>query len=457
MQKIKNRLRSVLKQTTIWLLLFCVLFLLGGCMIEESSVTSTRGVENTTASATSTPLITVSPEITSPSAGSSLLTATPLITPGATVTQSEKPQITASPSQAPTSTPTPVPTPTRPAGQELSQEEICLQSMSLEQKIAQMMLVSYYGNDVAVMKRAAAYGVGGLCLYAPAFKDKNKTQVRAMTQSLQDKAAVLLLISVDEEGGTVNRVSRYEALRKEPFLSPSALYAQGGWEKVKSDTLEKAELLLDLGINVNLAPVCDVPLSKNDYIYPRCFSMDAVETEKYIAMVTEIMKQQKLGSALKHFPGYGGSNDTHKGMAYDKRPYSDFVNADFLPFIAGIEAGADSVLVSHNIVTSMDADYLASLSVNVHRILRQELGFDGVIITDDLSMKAISQYTDGKNPAVQAVLAGNDLLCYSDYQTAVKSILAAVQEGIITEKRIDESVLRILRWKLNLGLQLPQG
>lgn len=457
MQKVENRLRSVFKQTTVWLLLFCILFILCGCMIEEPSVASTRSVENTTVLVTATPLITASPEITIPLAESLLPTTTSLITQNATITQSEKPQITASPSKTPTPTQTPAPTPTKAAGQELSPEEICLQSMSLEQKVAQMMLVSYYGNDVAVMKRAAAYGVGGLCLYAPAFEDKNKAQVRAMTQSLQDKAAVPLLISVDEEGGTVNRVSRYEALRKEPFLSPSAVYAQGGWEKVKADTLEKAELLLDLGINVNLAPVCDVPLSKNDYIYPRCFSMDAAETAKYIATVAEIMKQQKLGSALKHFPGYGGSNDTHKGMAYDERPYSDFLQADFLPFIAGIEAGADSVLVSHNIVTSMDADYPASLSVNVHRILRQELGFDGVIITDDLSMKAISQYTDGKNPAVQAVLAGNDLLCYSDYQTAVKAILTAVQEGIITEKRIDESVLRILRWKLNLGLQLPQG
>lgn len=259
MQKIKEQTRKVFKQVTILLMLFCILFVLYGCVAEKTLVasTSTRGVENTTFRVTVTPLTTTSPEIPISSINSSLPTAAPSVTSGVTAAQSEKPTITASPSQEPTPTPTPAPTPTKTTGEELSQEEICLRSMSLEQKVAQMMLVSYYGNDAAVMKRAAAYGVGGLCLYAPAFKDKNKTQVRAMTQSLQSKATVPLLISVDEEGGTVNRVSRYEALRKEPFLSPSALYAQGGWEKVIADTLEKAELLLDLGINVNLAPVCD--------------------------------------------------------------------------------------------------------------------------------------------------------------------------------------------------------
>ena len=143
-------------------------------------------------------------------------------------------------------------------------------------------------------------------------------------------------LSVDEEGGTVNRVSLNPQLRNSIFFSPRYLFSQGGMELIESDTKEKAAFLLDLGINVNLAPVCDVPLTEGDFIYPRCFSTDAAETADYIRDVVGIMKDSGLGSTLKHFPGYGGSADTHKNMAYDDRGYDVFAARDFLPFEAGI-------------------------------------------------------------------------------------------------------------------------
>lgn len=323
-------------------------------------------------------------------------------------------------------------------------------TMSLEEKVAQMILVSCH-EDVDVID-AITKGVGGLCLYAFSFEDKNKYEVIDMTSYYQSIANVPLIISTDEEGGDVNRVSINDNLRAVPFWAPADLFEYGGWELVKSDTEEKSDLLLSLGINVNLAPVCDVPLSEDNYIYSRTFGMDANNTAAYVALVVSTMKEKGIGSTLKHFPGYGGSVDTHENVAYDTRDYSAFENGDFIPFQHGISSGADSVLVSHNIVTCMDAEMPASLSKPVHDILRNDLGFDGVVMTDDLVMEAITQFTDGESAATYAVLAGNDMLCCENYDEAIKSIVNAVNEGVISEAQIDDSVNRILKWKSDLNL-----
>ena len=325
-----------------------------------------------------------------------------------------------------------------------------VETMTLEEKVAQMILVSCH-EDVDIQD-AIAKGVGGLCLYAFSFEDKTRSEVIDMTSSFQSCAKIPLLISTDEEGGDVNRLSINENLRAVPFWSPSDLFAEGGWELIKSDTEEKAELLLSLGVNVNLAPVCDVPLNEDNYIYSRTFGMDANNTGAYVTLVVSTMKKNGIGSTLKHFPGYGGSVDTHENIAYDTRDYSAFENGDFIPFQCGIASGADSVLVSHNIVTCMDAEMPASLSKPVHDILRYDLGFEGVIMTDDLVMDAITQFTDGENAAVYAVMAGNDMLCCENYDEAIFSILNAVNDGLISEEQIDNSVERILNWKAELNL-----
>lgn len=155
---------------------------------------------------------------------------------------------------------------------------------------------------------------------------------------------------------------------------------------------------------------------------------------------------------LKHFPGYGNNVDTHTGIAYDNRSYETFQTNDFLPFIAGIKAGANSILVSHNIVKSMDDTMPASLSSNVHKILREELAFDGVIMTDDLSMDAITKLTGSVAAAITAINAGNDLLIATDYKTQIPAVIEAVNKGDIKEETIDDAVLRVLKWKVTLGL-----
>ena len=325
-----------------------------------------------------------------------------------------------------------------------------LDGMTLEEKVGQMFIARCPETDAAQL--AADYHLGGYILFGRDFKDKTAEQVTTDIQSYQDAAEIPLLIAVDEEGGTVNRVSSNPNLRSSPFRSPQSLYSEGGLELVRSDAQEKCRLLESLGINLKFAPVCDVSQDPADFIYDRTLGRDAQETSQYVAAVVETMAEEVMGSVLKHFPGYGNNTDTHTGVAYDDRPYDTFLTSDFLPFQAGIAAGADMVLVSHNIVSAMDEASPASLSPEVHRVLREDLGFTGVIVTDDLVMDGVRDFAGDDEAAVLAVQAGNDLLCCTDFQTQVPAVLAAVESGEITEEQIDAAVLRVLTMKLRLGI-----
>ncbi len=323
-------------------------------------------------------------------------------------------------------------------------------AMNEEELVGQMFWARCPQENAAEL--AAEYDLGGYVLFAADLKDKSADQVRDTIQSYQDASAIPMLIAVDEEGGTVTRVSRYPQFRDSRFQSPRVLYKAGGMERIALDTTEKAELLLRLGINVNLAPVCDLSDDAADFIYERSFGGDASATSEYVETVVTAMKAAGIGSCLKHFPGYGNNADTHTGIALDQREYSTFELQDFIPFEAGIKAGADCVLVSHNVITCMDEDLPASLSPAVHGVLRETLGFTGVIMTDDLAMDAITDYTNGEEAAVLAVLAGNDLLCCSDFETQIPAVLAALEDGQISREQLEQSVVRILIWKTELGL-----
>lgn len=325
-----------------------------------------------------------------------------------------------------------------------------ISQMSLEEKVGQLFLARCPDTDA--VETAQKYHLGGYILFGSDFKGKTKAQVTSTIKSYADSQDIKMLIATDEEGGTVVRVSSNPNLRSKPFLSPTDTYNAGGWQAIEDDASEKADLLLSLGVNVNMAPVCDVTSDPNAFMYYRSFSSNADSQSKYVQKVVSISKSKKLGTVLKHFPGYGNCADTHTGIAYDKRPYSDFENSDFKPFQKGIESGADCILVSHNIVECMDKNMPASLSENVHKIIRDTLNFDGVIMTDDLSMEAITDFTDSEAAAVSAVKCGNDLLCCSDIETQYPSVLSAVKSGEISESSINSSVKRILKWKYNLGI-----
>ena len=355
---------------------------------------------------------------------------------------SEKPGADATAAQT---APEPTPEPPQP-----DPAEVYADSLTLEQQVAQLFFARC--PDVQAAELAAQYDIGGYILFGRDFENQTPDSLRETIASYQQAAATPMLIGVDEEGGTVVRVSAYPAFRAGRFQSPQALFAEGGLERIQSDTKEKDTLLDSLGINVNLAPVCDVSTSPSDFINARAFGQDAQATSDYVRTVVEQMKTDSMGMVLKHFPGYGSNVDTHTGIAQDNRPLEQFRSSDFLPFTAGIEAGAQAILVCHNIVSCMDGTLPASLSPAVHQVLREELGFDGVVMTDDLVMQAITDYTGDADAAVLAVQAGNDMLISSDFVTQYNAVLTAVQNGTISETAIRDSAVRVLRWKIELGL-----
>lgn len=323
-------------------------------------------------------------------------------------------------------------------------------NMTLEEKVGQMFMPKAPLENAQEM--VSKYHLGGYILFARDFEGKTKEEVINNIASYQNATKIPMLIGVDEEGGTVNRISKFKEFRDTPFASPQEIYKSSGFSGIEEDTITKAEFLKSFGINVNFAPVADVSTNPDDYIYARSFGKNANLTSKYVETVVTAMKESNIASVLKHFPGYGNNVDTHKGMSIDNRSYETFLESDFLPFISGIKAEADIILVSHNIVNSMDPDNPASLSKKVHEILRDDLGFTGVIITDDLHMDAIKDYIGNTEAAVKAILAGNDLICTTDFETQIPAVVEAVKAGTISEDQINESVYKILKLKSNLSL-----
>lgn len=333
---------------------------------------------------------------------------------------------------------------------EKTKEEKLLENMSLDEKIGQIFIARCPDKDTAAL--AKKYNLGGYILFGKDFKYKSKDAIVKNIQSYQNASSIAMFIAVDEEGGTVNRVSTNKNFRKYPFASPQYLYKHGGMERIKKDAKEKSELLKSIGINLNFAPVADISMNKNDFIYKRSFAKGPAETAEYVKSVVSVMNELQMGSVLKHFPGYGNNKDTHTDLVHDKRPLEKFEKEDFLPFKAGIDAKATMVLVSHNIVETMDKNVPASISTAVHKILRDELGFNGVIITDDLAMQGVKKFVGEKNAAVLALKAGADMLCSTDFINDIEAVKAAVANGEIKESDIDEHVFRVLRAKINLGI-----
>lgn len=317
-----------------------------------------------------------------------------------------------------------------------------LKNMSIDQKIGQLLLVRYpEEKQKDVLK---AYQFGGYLFFTKDFKDKTKDEVISMINDLQSTSKIPILTAVDEEGGVVVRVSSNPNLRSERFLSSQKLYELGGFDKIKEDTIEKSNLLRELGLNLNLAPVVDVSTNKDDYMYERSIGQNSDITAEYAKTVISASKGSGVSYTLKHFPGYGNNIDTHTASSIDNRSLDDIEKNDLPPFKAGIDEGAEAILVSHNIVDSIDNKNPASISPKVHKLLRKNLNFSGIVITDDLEMGATK---DIENKSVKAILADNDLLIVTDYLESINEIKNAINNKIITENDLDKKVLKILEWK----------
>lgn len=332
----------------------------------------------------------------------------------------------------------------------LTAPETVLLSMTVEEKVGQLFLARC--PDIQAAQDVANYHLGGYVLFGRDFESKSSDEVITNIQSYQDAAKIPMLIAVDEEGGIVCRVSAQSQFRESRFLSPRKLYEQGGLELILTTETEKIQLLSSLGINVNLAPVCDVTTDPNAFMYSRSLGQSPETTGTFIAEVVSLMDQYGFGGVLKHFPGYGNNTDTHVGIAVDDRSLEELESVDLVPFTMGIEAGADAIMVSHTFVNCLDSELPASLSPKVINYLRNEMGFTGVVVTDDLVMEAITDLYGAGESAVLAVLAGCDMLCSSEYQVQYQAVLEAVESGRISTEMLDAAVLRILNWKQQLGL-----
>ena len=328
---------------------------------------------------------------------------------------------------------------------------LMLDGMSLEERVGQLFLARC--DDSVALEHIETYHLGGFVLFSRDFRnDTPGDSVQKKLARYQSAAKIPLLLATDEEGGTVTRVSSIPYYRENRFASPRQLYNGGGMEWVLREEREKCDLLASLGVNVNLSPVCDITTDRNAFMYDRSLGQDAAVTSDFAANMVTLMDSYRLGSCLKHFPGYGNNADTHTGISVDSRSLAELESCDLLPFAAGIEAGADAILVSHTIVECLDPEMPASLSPAVHGYLRSTMGFEGVIITDDLVMQAITDRYGAGEAAVLAVLAGNDLLCSTEYTVQYEAVLAAVLEGRIDIDTLNNAVRRVLQWKIDLGL-----
>ena len=353
--------------------------------------------------------------------------------PSAQVTTQPPTQV---PTQAPTLPPDPV--------------DLLLSGLTTEEKVGQLFLARCRKETAA--EDIAQYHLGGLVLFDRDTEDETPESLRQTLERYQKAATIPLLIAVDEEGGSVVRISDKPAFRDAPFSSPRSLYEGGGMEALRTAEVEKDALLSDLGINVNLAPVCDIITDPAAFLYDRSLGQSPELTCQWVQIAVEEGQTYGIGCVLKHFPGYGNNADTHVGIAIENRSLEELEAQDLLPFAAGMEAGCGAVMVSHIQVTALDAEYPASLSPAVHRYVRETMGYNGVLVTDDLVMDAISVPYGVGEAAALAVLAGNDLLISSDFPEQYAAVLEAIREGRISEEQIDNAVRRVLLWKQSLGL-----
>ena len=322
-------------------------------------------------------------------------------------------------------------------GQEL------LDSMTVEEKAGQILFVRY--PDESELESLMALKPGGVLMFARDFDGLTRDGVIAKINNLQSMSDIPLIIGADEEGGTVVRVSSNPNLAPEKYKSPQDIYAEGGMSAVVKNAKEKSELLLSLGVNMNLAPVADVSTDPDSYIYSRSFGKGYEETAEFISETVTAMRESGIYSVLKHFPGYGEvTGDSHKGEVRNSKSADEISATDFLPFKAGIDAGASCVLVSHNVMEGLDSENPASLSIYVHDILRKELDFSGVIMTDDIDMGAVKDIED---VYIKAVNAENDLLIVTDYNEAYNQILDGVKSGGISTETLDAAVRHVLSMK----------
>ena len=334
--------------------------------------------------------------------------------------------------------------------------DACIAEMPLEDKVAGLFIITpeaLTGTDVAIKagdttkEKLSQYAVGGL-IYAKQ-NIKSADQLKEMISGTQGFSKYPLFIGIDEEGGSVSRIA--ESGLADNVGTMGDIGTSGDPSKAIEAGSAIAAYLSEYGFNLDFAPVADVILEGNSIIGDRSFGSNAGDDAAMVSACVEGLQEGDVSACLKHFPGLGSTTeDTHEGMATSEKTKEDFETTDFLSFQGGIDAGADFVMVSHLSVPNITGDNTpSSLSDKmITDILRGELGFNGIVITDAMDMKAVTDYYTSDEAAVKALQAGADMILMpEDFEAAYQGVLDAVNNGTLSEERINESLQRIYRVK----------
>ena len=334
-----------------------------------------------------------------------------------------------------------------------------ISNMTLEEKIGQILFIAYRKDtndknaiivDAQLADMLNQYKPGGFVLFSENLD--NIDQTVSFIEGVQARSCIPMFISIDEEGGIITRLNKAPLLHSTIMPEAFTIGLTNKPEDSYAAAQVIAEELLSLGFNMDFAPDADIFTNpENKVIGKRAYG---TEPDLVSSMADEAVKgfrDQNIIPVLKHFPGHGDTTaDTHTGAAEVHHDMNRLMMTELVPFIKGIESGADVVMVAHILLPNVTKEPVpASLSKEiVTGILRDKMGFDGVVVTDALEMSAISSYFGEGEAAVKAVQAGDDMLLMpASVEKAYKALLTAVQNGILSENRIDESVRRILLLK----------
>lgn len=336
--------------------------------------------------------------------------------------------------------------------------EASISEMPLEDRVAGLFMITpeaLTGVDKAIRAGEGTrealnkYAVGGLVYFSQNITDKE--QLMEMLTNTRSMSKYPIFLAVDEEGGTVRRVGD-SSIEVEEVGNMSDIGAAGDVNAAYDSGAVIATYLYELGFNLDFAPVADVVADvENSAIGTRSFGSDPAAVGDMVSSMVSGIQDTGISSCLKHFPGIGAaSEDTHDGMVVIEKSAEELSASELIPFKAGIGAGAHFVMVGHASLPNVIGDNTpCSLSEAViTNTLRGELGYNGIVITDAMNMSAITEYYAADEAAVMALKAGADMILMPEnFETAYNGVLAAVQEGVIAEERVNESLKRIYRVK----------
>lgn len=342
-----------------------------------------------------------------------------------------------------------------------------LSKMTLKEKIGQLFIVCTDSLDFnaetevteKMRKNLEEYKPGGVIFFS--YNLKNRTQVKEMISDMQKNAEIPLFIAVDEEGGSVARIANSKNMQTTKFPAMAEIGKTGDSKNAYhvGETIGKE--ICELGFNLDFAPVADINTNaENTEIGNRSFGSEPKTVADMVSQEVKGLQAQGVSATLKHFPGQGQcGEDTHKGYVELNATIDRLRDVEFLPFKSGISAGADMVMMSHVAVSKITGkETPASLTkLMVTDILREELQFDNVIITDAMNMKVITKFYDADQAAIMAIEAGNDMILMPDnFEQAFEGVLEAVKDGTLSESQIDEAAGRVLSVKIKRGI-LPES